>query len=54
MFFILSKTAGFFALPSNALIVLALAGLALLATRWRRLGLWLAFAAIMLLAVAGE
>jgi uncharacterized SAM-binding protein YcdF (DUF218 family) len=53
MFFILSKTAGFFALPSNALIVLALAGLVLLATRWRRLGLWLAFVAIMLLAVAG-
>lgn len=53
MFFILSKTAGFFALPSNVLIALALVGLALLATRWRRAGLWLAFGAVMLLAVAG-
>ncbi|MGE0061238.1 MAG: YdcF family protein [Xanthobacteraceae bacterium] len=53
MFFILSKTVGFFASPSNLLIVAALAGLVLLMTRWRRTGIWLAFTAIMLLAVAG-
>ncbi|MGE0565670.1 MAG: YdcF family protein [Pseudolabrys sp.] len=53
MFFTLSKTAGFFALPSNLLMVAALVGLALLATRLRRFGLWLTFGAVMLLAIAG-
>jgi uncharacterized SAM-binding protein YcdF (DUF218 family) len=38
MFFILSKTAGFFAVPSNALSALALVGAVLLLTRWRRSG----------------
>jgi uncharacterized SAM-binding protein YcdF (DUF218 family) len=53
MFFTLSKTAGFFALPSNVLIVLALAGLVLTVTRLRRFGVVLAFVSVMLLAVAG-
>jgi uncharacterized SAM-binding protein YcdF (DUF218 family) len=53
MFFVLSKTAGFFALPSNGLMVLGLAGVALLAMRRRRLGLWLVVASVVLLAVAG-
>jgi uncharacterized SAM-binding protein YcdF (DUF218 family) len=53
MFFILSKTAGFFALPSNALMVLGLVGVALLAMRRPRLGLWLVVASVVLLAVAG-
>ena len=38
MFFVLSKTLGFFALPSNLLIVLALAGTVLLFTRFARVG----------------
>jgi uncharacterized SAM-binding protein YcdF (DUF218 family) len=53
MFFVLSKTAGFFALPSNVLMVLALVGVALLATRRRRLGLGLVVVSVVLLAVAG-
>ena len=35
MFFILSKTVSYFLLPSNLLLAVGLAGLALLATRWR-------------------
>ncbi len=38
MFFVVSKIAGFLLLPSNFLVVLALIGLLLLATRWRRFG----------------
>lgn len=53
MFFILSKTAGFFLLPSNLLIVLALAGVVLMATRWRRAGTRLTVASVILLALAG-
>jgi len=41
MFFILSKTLGFFAVPSNLLMAVGLVGLALLLTRFRRLASWL-------------
>lgn len=53
MFFILSKTVGFFALPSNALIALTLVGLVLATTRFRRAGLRLAAAGAVLLAIFG-
>lgn len=53
MFFILSKTAGFFLLPSNLLIVLALLGVVLMATRWRRAGTRLTVVSVILLALAG-
>lgn len=53
MFFILSKTVTFFLLPSNLLIALALLGVLLMATRWRRAGARLAVTGVILLAVAG-
>jgi uncharacterized SAM-binding protein YcdF (DUF218 family) len=53
MFFILSKTIAFLLLPSNFLVVLGLVGLALMCTRWRRPGKWLAVASIVLLLVIG-
>src|SRR6202171_4618101 len=53
MFFILSKMFGFFALPSNILISIGIAGLVLLCTRFRRLGSWLAVTSIALIAIAG-
>jgi uncharacterized SAM-binding protein YcdF (DUF218 family) len=53
MFFILSKTVALLILPSNLLIVLGLAGLALMATRWRRAGACMVAASLTLLAVIG-
>ena len=53
MFFILSKTLGFFALPSNLLISIGLVGLVLLCTRFRRLASWLVVTSVVLLALAG-
>lgn len=53
MFFILSKTVGFLLLPSNLLILLALAGAVLLATRWKRAGLRMVIGAVVLLAMVG-
>jgi uncharacterized SAM-binding protein YcdF (DUF218 family) len=53
MFFILSKILGFFALPSNLLIAVGLAGLLLLLTRFTRLASWLIVTSIVLIAVAG-
>jgi uncharacterized SAM-binding protein YcdF (DUF218 family) len=53
MFFILSKMLGFFALPSNVLISIGIAGLVLLCTRFTRLGSWLAVTSIALIAIAG-
>jgi uncharacterized SAM-binding protein YcdF (DUF218 family) len=53
MFFILSKTAGFLALPSNLLIVVALLGLLLLLVRFRRTGMALLIAGVLLLAIDG-
>jgi uncharacterized SAM-binding protein YcdF (DUF218 family) len=53
MFFILSKTLGFLAYPSNVLMLMALLGLGLAVTRFRRAGLWLMGLSAMLLAIAG-
>ena len=49
----LSKILGFFALPSNLLIVLALTGILLMRTRLRRFGQGLLIGAVLLLAVIG-
>lgn len=49
----LSKVLGFFALPSNLLIVLALSGILLMRTRFRRFGQGLLIGAVLLLAVVG-
>jgi uncharacterized SAM-binding protein YcdF (DUF218 family) len=51
LFFILSKTVGLLLLPTNFLIVLALAGALLTATRWARAGRRLMVTAIVLLAI---
>jgi uncharacterized SAM-binding protein YcdF (DUF218 family) len=53
MFFILAKTIGFFAAPSNALITLALIGLVLMPTRFARGGRRLVVIALILIALAG-
>jgi uncharacterized SAM-binding protein YcdF (DUF218 family) len=53
MFFILSKTLGFFAIPSNFLLALAGLGIVLMATRLARCGRRLVAAAVVLLALAG-
>src|SRR5262249_59236292 len=53
MFFILSKVLGFFALPSNLIIVAGLIGLLLLLTRWKRTGRAIAAASLVLLAIIG-
>ena len=52
MFFVLSKTLGVLVLPTNFLIVLALVGALLTATRFARAGRRMMIAAIVLLAVA--
>ena len=53
MFFILSKTLGFFALPSNFLISIGMIGLVLLCTRFQRLASWLVVTSLVLIAFAG-
>jgi uncharacterized SAM-binding protein YcdF (DUF218 family) len=53
MFFVVSKVLGFFAEPTNLLIVLGLMGALLLATRFARLGVRLMLIALVLLAVFG-
>src|SRR5262245_61486633 len=53
MFFPLSKIVGLIFLPSNFMFLLALAGILLMATRFRRLGLTCVGAAVMLLTVFG-
>jgi len=53
MFFVLSKTVGFLLLPSNFLVLLAVAGAVLLATRWKRAGLRMVIGAVVLLAMVG-
>jgi uncharacterized SAM-binding protein YcdF (DUF218 family) len=50
MFFVLSKTITVLLLPSNLLILLVLAGLVLMATRWRRAGLRLVASLVLMLA----
>jgi len=53
MFFVLSKTLGFFALPSNLLMAIGLVGLILLCTRFRRLASWLVVTSLVLIAFVG-
>ena len=53
MFFLLSKILGFFTYPSNIFIVIGLAGLLLLLTRYIRLASWLIVTSLVLFAVAG-
>jgi uncharacterized SAM-binding protein YcdF (DUF218 family) len=53
MFFVLSKTLGFFALPSNLFIAIGLVGIVLLCTRYTRLGSWLVVTSLVLIAIAG-
>ena len=53
MFFIVSKVAGFFALPSNAIAVLLVLGVVLYAARRRRGGMGLVVLATVLLLVVG-
>jgi len=53
MFFILSKTLGFFALPSNLMATIAALGAVLMFTRFRRAGRFLATLGIALLLLAG-
>jgi uncharacterized SAM-binding protein YcdF (DUF218 family) len=53
MFFVLAKILGFFALPSNVLIVLGVIGVVLMPTRFARLGRFLAAISLLLLAAIG-
>ena len=53
MFFAASKILGFFALPSNVSMAIALIGLVLLCTRLTRLASWLIVTSLVLIAVAG-
>lgn len=53
MFFVISKIFGFFALPSNVLITVGLAGVVLLLTRFQRLASWLVVTSLVLIGVAG-
>ena len=50
MFFILSKSVAFLLLPSNFLIVFGFAGVLIMATRWKRVGIGMAAAGVILLA----
>ena len=53
MFFALSKILGFFALPSNLLVLAGVVGAALLFTRRKRLGQGMMAASLLALAIAG-
>ena len=53
MFFVLAKILGFFALPSNIVIILGLLGVVLMATRFRRAGRRLAGVSVVLIAIIG-
>lgn len=53
MFFVLSKVFGFFASPSNLVILVGILGLLLLPTRFARIGQRLAFLSIAILAILG-
>jgi uncharacterized SAM-binding protein YcdF (DUF218 family) len=53
VFFVLSKTIGYLAVPSNLLMALGLIGLLLLFTRFRRLASWLIVTSLVLIAVVG-
>lgn len=53
MFFVLSKVLGFVAVPSNFLALAALAGAALLLTRWQRMARYLLVGSVLMIAVLG-
>jgi uncharacterized SAM-binding protein YcdF (DUF218 family) len=53
MFFLLSKTLGFFALPSNFVISVAIVGVVLLFTRFARIGRWVLVASFATLLLTG-
>jgi uncharacterized SAM-binding protein YcdF (DUF218 family) len=53
MFFVLSKLLGFFAIPSNLVVLIGIGGLVLLPTRFARAGRWLAFTSLVVLAILG-
>jgi uncharacterized SAM-binding protein YcdF (DUF218 family) len=53
MFFVLSKTIGFFALPSNFIVSVGVLGILLLWTRYARAGRRLLVASMLLLALLG-
>ena len=53
MFFVLSKVLGFFAIPSNLMVVLALLGAALARTRFARAGWRLTVGSLLVLAISG-
>ena len=53
MFFVLSKLLGFFAIPSNLVVLIGIGGLLLLPTRFARAGRWLAFVSLVVLAILG-
>jgi len=53
MLFVASKVLGFFALPSNDMLMIGLIGLVLMRTKTARAGCWLVAASIMLLLVFG-
>jgi len=53
MFFILSKILGFFASPSNLILLVGLCGALLLRTRFARTGWQLAIGSLVLLAIVG-
>jgi uncharacterized SAM-binding protein YcdF (DUF218 family) len=51
--FVVSKIAGFFAIPSNLMILMGIFGVLLLRTSWARAGQRLVIASLVLLAIAG-
>jgi uncharacterized SAM-binding protein YcdF (DUF218 family) len=53
MFFVLSKLLGFFTIPSNLVVLIGVGSLFLLSTRFARVGQWLAFASLVVLAILG-
>ena len=53
MFFFLSKLLGFFAIPSNLVILIGIVGFLLLPTRFARAGRWLGFVSLIILAILG-
>jgi uncharacterized SAM-binding protein YcdF (DUF218 family) len=53
MFFVLSKTLNFIAVPSNLLVLIGLAGIALLPTRFSRAGRRLLITSVILIAAVG-
>ena len=53
MFFVLSKLLGFFAIPSNLVVLIGIVGLFLLPTRFARAGRSLAFVSLVVLVILG-